>query len=81
MRFERARGFIRTNLFVSGHGFSRAADWYLIPAAVLLRSQQFAVTLYPVRPKHSERYGYECYKEAWRLLLGSRKELARTRRS
>lgn len=42
--------------------------WYLIPAAVLLRDQQRAVTLFPVKPRHPRRYRYEGYREAWGLL-------------
>jgi PD-(D/E)XK endonuclease len=42
--------------------------WYLIPAGVLLRRRQNAVTLSPINPRHPERYRYECYKEAWSLL-------------
>jgi hypothetical protein len=42
--------------------------WYLIPAAILLRSRQRAATLFPINPKHPDRYRYESYKEAWPLL-------------
>jgi hypothetical protein len=43
--------------------------WYVIPAVVLLRGQQKkALTLLPVKPRHPDRYKYECYREAWVLL-------------
>jgi hypothetical protein len=42
--------------------------WYLIPAPILLRRRQRAVTLFPIKPKHPDRYRYECYKDAWPLL-------------
>lgn len=43
--------------------------WYLIPAVVLLGGQQKkALTLLPTRPRHPDRYKYECYREAWALL-------------
>jgi hypothetical protein len=43
--------------------------WYVIPAAILLRSRQRAATLFPIKPKHPDRYRYESYKEAWPLLI------------
>lgn len=43
--------------------------WYVIPAAVLLSGRRKkAMTLLPENPRHPERYKYECYREAWRLL-------------
>ena len=51
--------------------------WYLIPAKVLLRVRQRAVTLFPVKPRHPDRYRYECYKEAWSLLVKAKRELSR----
>jgi len=47
--------------------------WYVIPAEVLLRGRgQRALTLLPANPRHPERYKYECYLEAWRLLAPRR---------
>jgi hypothetical protein len=46
--------------------------WYLIPAPILLRRHQKAITLYPIHPKHPDRYRYESYKEAWNLLTKPR---------
>ncbi|HUO14086.1 MAG TPA: group I intron-associated PD-(D/E)XK endonuclease [Verrucomicrobiae bacterium] len=42
--------------------------WYLIPAAILLRHKQKAITLCPIQPRHPDRYRFEIYKEAWHLL-------------
>ena len=43
--------------------------WYLIPAAVLLRGRQKkAFTLFPVKPRHPDRYKCEGYLEAWGLM-------------
>jgi hypothetical protein len=43
--------------------------WYLIPAMVLLGgAQKKALTLLPSKPRHPDRYKYECYREAWTLL-------------
>lgn len=44
--------------------------WYIIPAPLLLSRRQRAATLFPINPKHPDRYRYESYKEAWHLLLG-----------
>jgi hypothetical protein len=46
--------------------------WYLIPARILLRCRQRAVTLYPINPKHPARYRYEQFREAWPLLAEGR---------
>ncbi len=47
--------------------------WYLIPSAELFRNHQEYVTLCPTeRPRHPERYRYECFREAWALLRRGR---------
>lgn len=54
--------------------------WYLIPATVILTPpRKLAVTLCPVTPVRKNRYGYERYREAWRLLGKSRHDLAHCR--
>jgi len=56
--------------------------WYLIPAAVILTpTPKVAVMLCPVTALSKNRYRYEQYREAWRLLGKSRKELAAHARS
>jgi hypothetical protein len=58
--------------------------WYVIPAALMLLGKpKKALTLFPVKPRHPERYRYEGYRGAWGLLLpggaGSKKSGARAR--
>ena len=53
--------------------------WYLIPASeILTPTLKTAVTLYPVTALKEDRYKYEHYREAWRLLAKDRTELLRT---
>jgi hypothetical protein len=43
--------------------------WYLIPARVLLgKVRKERLTLCPMQRTKADRYSYECYREAWRLL-------------
>jgi hypothetical protein len=43
--------------------------WYLIPARVLLgKVRKERLTLCPMQRAKADRYSYECYREAWRLL-------------
>ena len=51
--------------------------WYLIPAELLLRSEQKAVTIFPKKPLHPDRYRFEGYLEAWGVLTMERRELGR----
>ena len=52
--------------------------WYVLPAGVLLGvPPKRALTLFPVNPRHPERYGYECYREAWGLFGQEKGELTR----
>ncbi|MBS1853312.1 MAG: hypothetical protein JST79_20625 [Acidobacteria bacterium] len=51
--------------------------WYLLPAALLLGPpRKTGLMLYPMEPLKKDRYKYEEYKEAWRLLSKSRRALA-----
>ena len=48
--------------------------WHLIPAAVLLRGKQKkAVTIWPEKPKHPERYKYEAYRESVEAVAACKK--------
>jgi hypothetical protein len=53
--------------------------WYLIPASVMLGTRRRKGTmLYPLElPVRKNSFRYECYREAWRLLTKSRRELIR----
>jgi len=53
--------------------------WYLIPASLLLGSRQrWSLMLSPVvEPVKKSCYCYECYLEAWGLLMKTRGQLAR----
>jgi len=44
--------------------------WYIIPAAVVLKTKSLCLMLCPVRKQQmrSDGYCYECYREAWHLL-------------
>jgi PD-(D/E)XK endonuclease len=44
--------------------------WYIIPARVLFNGgrQPTGPMLFPMQPAKANRYRYECYREAWRLL-------------
>ncbi|MGA8502618.1 MAG: group I intron-associated PD-(D/E)XK endonuclease [Candidatus Sulfotelmatobacter sp.] len=44
--------------------------WYLIPAWALVNGDQLKKVsmLYPLQRTNANRYHYECYREAWRLL-------------
>jgi hypothetical protein len=42
--------------------------WYVIPAAVVLKTKSSDLMLCPVRPMRRDCYKYECYREAWKLL-------------
>jgi hypothetical protein len=53
------------------------STWYLIPAAVILRpTRKVGVMVYPVVALKQNRYRYEHYREAWRLLDKSRRSLS-----
>ncbi len=55
--------------------------WYLIPASVLLTpTVKIAITLCPITTLRHDRYKYERYREAWRLLGQSRQELWHARK-
>lgn len=44
--------------------------WYIIPAAVVLKTKSLCLMLCPVRKQkqRSDGYVHECYREAWHLL-------------
>ena len=42
--------------------------WYIIPAAVVLKTKSCDLMLCPVKPLRRDRYWYERYREAWKLL-------------
>ena len=43
--------------------------WYLIPARVLLgKVRKERLTICPMQRTKANRYSYECYRDAWRLL-------------
>jgi hypothetical protein len=52
--------------------------WYIIPAAVVLKTKSLCLMLCPVRKqkKRSDSYRYECYREAWHLLRSGKKPRA-----
>ncbi|MGA8503020.1 MAG: hypothetical protein WB683_15810, partial [Candidatus Sulfotelmatobacter sp.] len=56
--------------------------WYLIPAWALVNGDQLKKVsmLYPLQRTNANRYRYERYREAWRLLRpNSEKRKPRTR--
>jgi len=56
--------------------------WYLIPAVVILKpKRKVGLMLHPVDKLKQNRYRYEHYREAWRLLAKTRDELSNTARS
>ncbi len=42
--------------------------WYIIPAAVVLKTKSSCLMLCPVQPMRRNVYRYERYREAWKLL-------------
>ncbi len=42
--------------------------WYIIPAAVVLKTRSLSLMLCPVRPHRRGSFRYERYREAWPLL-------------
>jgi len=42
--------------------------WYLLPAAVVLKTRSLSLMLYPLKPKRRNSFHYESYREAWNLL-------------
>ena len=42
--------------------------WYVIPAAVVLKTKSLSLMLCPVQPMLRDCYKYEGYREAWKLL-------------
>jgi len=43
--------------------------WYIIPARILISGiRKEAIMLHPMRPLRKNRYRYECFREAWKLL-------------
>jgi hypothetical protein len=44
--------------------------WYIIPAAAVLKKKGTELMLYPVQTVLRDRYKYEVYREAWKLLRG-----------
>ncbi len=42
--------------------------WYVIPAAVVLKTKGLSLMLCPVQPLKRNCYKYESYREAWKLL-------------
>jgi len=52
--------------------------WYIIPAAVVLRTKSSYLRLCPVQSMRWYRYKYESYRDAWKLLRsGKRRRIAR----
>ncbi|MFY9680520.1 MAG: group I intron-associated PD-(D/E)XK endonuclease [Candidatus Sulfotelmatobacter sp.] len=50
--------------------------WYVIPAAVVLKTKSLSLMLCPVQPMQRDCYKYEGYRDAWKLLrLGYRRQV------
>jgi len=49
--------------------------WYIIPAAVVLKTKSCDLMLCPVKPLRRNRYWYERYREAWKLLRSAKKQM------
>jgi len=47
--------------------------WYIIPAAAVLKRKGTELMLYPVQAARRDRYKYEVYREAWKLLRSGTK--------
>jgi len=50
--------------------------WCIIPAAAVLKKKGTELMLYPVQALRADRYKYEVYREAWKLLRGGTKRPA-----
>jgi hypothetical protein len=48
--------------------------WYIIPAAVVLKTKSSDLMLCPVQPMRRDCYKYEGYREAWHLLRGGKRQ-------
>jgi hypothetical protein len=48
--------------------------WYIIPAAVVLKTKSSDLMLCPVQPMRRDCYRYEGYREAWKLLRSGSKK-------
>ncbi|MGA8503477.1 MAG: group I intron-associated PD-(D/E)XK endonuclease [Candidatus Sulfotelmatobacter sp.] len=42
--------------------------WYIIPAGAVLKKKGTELMLYPLQAVRRDRYKYEVYREAWKLL-------------
>jgi hypothetical protein len=49
--------------------------WYIIPAAAVLKKKGTELMLYPLQPMRPDRYKFEVYREAWKLLRDGTKRL------
>jgi hypothetical protein len=47
--------------------------WYILPSSVVLKTRSKELMLCPVRPRKRDRYRYEAYREAWKLLRSGNK--------
>jgi hypothetical protein len=47
--------------------------WYVIPAAVVLKTKSSDLMLCPVQPMQRDCYKYERYRDAWKQLRGEKK--------
>ena len=50
--------------------------WYVIPAAVVLKTKSSDLMLCPVQPMRRDCYKYEGYREAWKLLRSGKNQLS-----
>jgi hypothetical protein len=50
--------------------------WYIIPAAVVLKTKSSDLILCPVQPMRRNCYRYEGYREAWKLLRSGKRRPA-----
>jgi hypothetical protein len=46
--------------------------WYVIPAAVVLKTKSSDLMLCPVQPMQRDCYKYESYRDAWKQLRGAK---------